>query len=73
MTLTVPQLRKGAGGARGDDAANLKPAVVSWISDLLGTPVTIPLAPPSKVGRGFEHDDTGRLLCPVDYNWDDPA
>jgi len=26
------QLRKGASGARGDDAANMKQAVVSWIT-----------------------------------------
>jgi len=30
-----------------------------------------PLSPASKMDRGFEHDDTGRLLCPIDYDWDD--
>lgn len=65
------KLRKGSGGARGDDAANLKPVVVSWIAGIMGTPVTVPLSPTSKLDRGFEHDDTGRLLCPIEYNWED--
>ena len=69
--LIMIKLRKGSGGARGDDAANLKPVVVSWIPSILGTPVTVPLSPSSKLDRGFEHDDTGRLLCPIEYDWGD--
>jgi hypothetical protein len=69
--LIMIKLRKGSGGARGDDAANLKPAVVSWIAGILGTPIIVPLSPTSKLDRGFEHDDTGRLLCPMEYNWED--
>jgi hypothetical protein len=69
--LIMIKLRKGSGGARGDDAANLKPVVVGWIPSILGTPVTVPLSPSSKLDRGFEHDDTGCLLCPIEYNWGD--
>lgn len=29
-----------------------------------------PLDPDSRDGRGFNHDDIGRLLCPVEYDWD---
>ncbi|KAJ3978876.1 hypothetical protein F5890DRAFT_1559531 [Lentinula detonsa] len=25
----------------------------------------------SRLGRGFTHDLTGRLLCPIDFDWDD--
>jgi hypothetical protein len=64
------QLRKGAAGARGDDAANLKPAVASWITELSKNPI-IPISPTSKSDRGFEHDITGRLLCPIDFDWAD--
>lgn len=39
---------------------------------MLGTPLIRPLQPTSKLDRGFENDDTGRLLCPIEYNWDDP-
>lgn len=62
------KLRKGASGARGDDAANLKPAIVSWVLSLSVHPVVL-LSPTSKADRGFEHDLTGRLLCPIEYNW----
>ncbi|KAF8239261.1 hypothetical protein L208DRAFT_1238332, partial [Tricholoma matsutake] len=67
------QLWKGAGGGRGDDAANLKPAVVSWIAGALGGPLSRPLPLTSKMDRGFEHDDTRHLLCPMDYDWGDPT
>ena len=30
-----------------------------------------PLTKEDKSGRGFYNDATGRLLCPVDYNWND--
>ena len=70
-TLIMIKPRKGSGGARGDDAANLKPVVVSWIPSILGMPVTVPLSPSSKLDHGFEHDDTGCLLCPIEYNLGD--
>ena len=70
LLTTLIQLRKGAGGARGDDAANLKPAVVSWIVSVSENPLP-PLLPNVKSDRGFEHDATGRLLCPIDYDWAD--
>jgi hypothetical protein len=38
---------------------------------LLGDPeARIPTK--EKEGRGIENDSTGRLLCPIDYNWDNP-
>jgi len=64
------QLHKGASGARGDNVANLKPAVVSWLTELLENPM-VPLSPNNKLERGFEHDLTGNLLCPIEYNWND--
>ncbi|KAI9570979.1 hypothetical protein HD554DRAFT_2241052 [Boletus coccyginus] len=30
-----------------------------------------PLSRDDKSGRGFYNDSTGRLLCPVDYDWND--
>jgi hypothetical protein len=70
-TQIMIKLRKGSGGARGDDAANLKPVIVSWIAGIMGMPVTVPLSPTSKLDRGFKHDDTGCLLCLIEYNWED--
>lgn len=73
LSKTTPQLHKGSGCARGDDAANLKPAVVSWLGPLFDPKYTHPPLPPtSKSARGFEHHITGKLLCPIDYDWEDP-
>ncbi|KAH7920737.1 hypothetical protein BV22DRAFT_1107538 [Leucogyrophana mollusca] len=62
------QLRKGADGARADDTANLKPAIITWLTTSFH-PLTPPLRPTSKDGRGFAHDVTGKLLCPAEYQW----
>ncbi|KIK21883.1 hypothetical protein PISMIDRAFT_103324, partial [Pisolithus microcarpus 441] len=61
-------LTKGADSARGDDAAGLKMAVVGWLMGSQKTPEPA-LDLRSKTGRGFYHDATARLICPVDYNW----
>lgn len=62
------KLNKGADGACGDDAAGLKTAVVVWL--MHGRPtLELILEPHKKTGRGFYHDATARLICPVDYNW----
>ncbi|KIM50082.1 hypothetical protein SCLCIDRAFT_146352, partial [Scleroderma citrinum Foug A] len=64
-------LNKGADSARGDDAAGLKMAVVGWL--MHGCPAPEPaLESGQKTGRGFYHDVTARLLCPVDYDWSNP-
>ena len=57
----------GADGARGDDAANLKTAVAAWLMEQGNTNIRLK----DKSGRGFYNDATGKLLCPVDYKWDD--
>ncbi|KAF8836002.1 hypothetical protein BDN67DRAFT_911956 [Paxillus ammoniavirescens] len=62
------QLRKGADGARGDDMANLKGAVVTWLAELFH-PIDPPLNPSTEGGRGLVHDTTGKLICPAEYNW----
>jgi len=63
-------LRKGSDMARGDDAGNLKHAVVSWVDDLFG-PSEPALKANQKDERGFECNNTGRLLCPTEWDWDD--
>jgi hypothetical protein len=66
------QLQKGADGACGDDANTLKSSVASWLNEQDPHPVPL-FAIREKQGRGFNHDITGRLLCPVDYDWFDPS
>lgn len=68
-SLILPQLNKGADGACRDDALGLKAAVIPWLMALCPTPEPMP-SMREKSGRGFYHPATGRLLCPVDYDWD---
>jgi hypothetical protein len=63
-------LRKGSDMARGDDAGNLKAAVITWVNDLYG-PSTPALRANSKDERGLDNVNTGRLLCPGEYDWED--
>ncbi|KAI6141161.1 hypothetical protein BKA82DRAFT_3977752 [Pisolithus tinctorius] len=63
------QLQKGADGARGDDTANLKQDIVSWLTDLFH-PIEPPLRTTTKDERGFVHDVTGKLICPAEFDWD---
>lgn len=70
--LAFQELRKGADGARGDDANALKIAIVNWLNEASSRPEPL-LSPTDKSGRGFYNDVTGRLLCPVDYDWCDAS
>ncbi|EGO30761.1 hypothetical protein SERLADRAFT_404788 [Serpula lacrymans var. lacrymans S7.9] len=63
-------LRKGANNARGDNASNLKYALVSWLIGMYH-PLEQPLNTSTKDNRGFENRTTGSLLCPIDYDWSD--
>ena len=56
---------------RGDDASTLKCEVIHWIT-ANAERVEPPLSPRDKETRGLNHLLTGRLLCPVDYDWADP-
>jgi hypothetical protein len=62
------QIQKGVSGARSDDTKSLKSVIIDWI-----TPADQPLSPPLprnvKTARGFNHDRTGFLLCPVGLDW----
>ncbi|KAI9573051.1 hypothetical protein HD554DRAFT_2013750, partial [Boletus coccyginus] len=63
------ELRKGADGAQGDDTSSLKKEVVIWLTDLYA-PILPPISPSLKSDHDLDHDVTGRLLCPVEYDWD---
>ncbi|KAG2737853.1 hypothetical protein P692DRAFT_201732442, partial [Suillus brevipes Sb2] len=66
------KLNRSADAARGDDTTSLKFAVVSWLMQTSPTPNPV-IPHRDKSCRGFHHDTTGKLLCPVDYDWGDPA
>lgn len=66
--LMNPQLRKGVSGGRGDDTRSLKGAVLDWITPM-GQTLNPPLSRNKKDDRGFNHERTGALLCPIDLDW----
>lgn len=55
--------------ARGDDASTLKVLVIGWVQEMFGVSVPV-LVPNSKAGRGLYNDHTGRLLCPIEFDWE---
>jgi uncharacterized protein DUF6698 len=68
--LTTPiELQKGANNARGDDVLSIREAVANWLNK--GYPSHTPLDISSRGSRGIKHETTGRLLCPIEYDWTD--
>ncbi|KIK37845.1 hypothetical protein CY34DRAFT_25864 [Suillus luteus UH-Slu-Lm8-n1] len=65
------KLNKGADGARADDTTRLKVTVASWLMQQNPPPNPV-IQGQNKIGRGFNNNATGRLICPVDYDWNDP-
>lgn len=64
------QMHNVAGAARDNDNSGLKNNIGFLIADDLKS--VLP-ASKSKSDRGFNNDDTGRLLCPVTLDWEDPV
>jgi hypothetical protein len=69
------KLQSGANDARSDDTGRLKTAVAEWLNtrEHEGTQMPKYLSPKQKDERGICNDVTGRLLCPISYEWDDPV
>lgn len=65
---TVAQIQKGSSGARSDDTKSLKGVVLDWITPK-GEVLSPPLDRNVKHTRGFHHDRTGFLLCPIGEDW----
>ncbi|KAG2090030.1 uncharacterized protein F5147DRAFT_658289 [Suillus discolor] len=61
-------LGKGASGVWGDDTKTLKSAVLEWLVPR-GQPLIPPLSRNIKSDHGFNHEVTGRLLCPAGLDW----
>ncbi|TEB22934.1 hypothetical protein FA13DRAFT_1640577 [Coprinellus micaceus] len=70
VIYVASMLTKGVNSARSDDTKSMKSAIVDWI-----TPPRQVLQPPIprniKTDRGFHHERTGELLCPVNLDWND--
>ncbi|KAI0263705.1 hypothetical protein BGY98DRAFT_877571, partial [Russula aff. rugulosa BPL654] len=70
------KLQTGANDARSDDTGRLKVAIAEWLNAASpGKSPTIPAEmamTPRQITRGISNGITGRLICPIDYDWDDP-
>lgn len=65
------QLLDGANNARSDDTARVKPIIASLLNNRMNGPAIPPLDLDTRDGCGLQNDFTGRLLCPIKYDWDD--
>ncbi|KAM6491175.1 hypothetical protein JOM56_013414 [Amanita muscaria] len=65
------QLQAGANDARGDDVLKVRAAVAKWLNEQTPPPTPL-LNPDSRSNRGIQHDVMGKLLCLIDFDWDDP-
>ncbi|KAF8218957.1 hypothetical protein L208DRAFT_1345232, partial [Tricholoma matsutake] len=70
MQMIADLLQKGASSAQSDDTKGLKSAVLDWIIPR-GDSLTPPIPRNVKSSHGFNHDKTGQLLCPVEFDWSD--
>ncbi|KAG1859109.1 hypothetical protein C8R48DRAFT_605987 [Suillus tomentosus] len=71
LRKVFPNLKRGADSARGDDTGTLKELVASWVN-IECHPTTL-IRTDDKHHRGFVSDPCGRLLCPAEWCWEDPA
>ena len=61
----------GANNARSDDVIRVKSGIASLLNNREISPITPPLDPDTRDSRGLQNDFTGRLLCPIKYDWED--
>ncbi|KJA23242.1 hypothetical protein HYPSUDRAFT_137971, partial [Hypholoma sublateritium FD-334 SS-4] len=62
-------LQKGANDARSDDVRRIKEELASWLN-MEHTP-NPPFQVKSRGDRGRQNNITARLLCPIEYDWND--
>ncbi|KAJ3753851.1 hypothetical protein EV360DRAFT_87390 [Lentinula raphanica] len=67
------KLQSGARAARSDDINSLKEAVAHFLNYRPMGHSAVPLLKhDDRVGRGYTNDLTGRLLTPIQFDWDNP-
>lgn len=74
VILLSIKLQSGANDARSDDTHRLRAEVADWLNSRTDDSPegTRRLSTKRKDDRGIGNDVTGRLLCPVTYDWDNP-
>ncbi|KAJ3825181.1 hypothetical protein F5880DRAFT_1611328 [Lentinula raphanica] len=63
------QLESGANSARSEDIHNGAMELADWLNQRSPSPEP-QIDRQTRTGRGFIHELTGRLLCPIDFDWD---
>ncbi|KAG6905547.1 hypothetical protein DXG01_002054 [Tephrocybe rancida] len=63
-------VRKGVSAARGEDTKGMKGPIIDWITTQ-GENLHPPLNHRQKIDRGFQHEITGKFLCPAHLDWTD--
>ena len=71
-TQAILKLQEGANDARSSDVSRVKSAVADWLNERISSPHTKKFPRTSRQGRGIQNDITGRLLCSITLDWDDP-
>ncbi|KAF4598353.1 hypothetical protein EYR38_006755 [Pleurotus pulmonarius] len=75
MTYFVDlKLEHGGNQARAEDILGIRQDLAKWLNkDPIITTNRLPLLDgEDRKSRGFYHELTGRLLCPIEYDWSDP-
>ncbi|KAI0315398.1 hypothetical protein OF83DRAFT_1173862 [Amylostereum chailletii] len=71
LQYIADQIQRGISGARADDMKTLKGVILNWISPR-GQALQPPINSNNESEQGFNHEVTGRLLCPTGYDWNNP-
>ncbi|KAJ3565717.1 hypothetical protein NP233_g7458 [Leucocoprinus birnbaumii] len=61
--------KSGLNSARTDDNSRMKWEIALWVNDAFQPEERLSLN--SRANRGLGHDDCGRLITPIEVNWDD--
>ncbi|KAJ3568909.1 hypothetical protein NP233_g5398 [Leucocoprinus birnbaumii] len=69
LTNYLEQLELGISSARTDDNSRVKWEVALWLNDAFEPDK--PLRMKDRNNRGLQHDVCGRLLTPIEVDWDD--
>ena len=67
-SLSSQQLQRAADSARSDDLNRIRACIADWLNAARVRPEIL-LDPNCRQNRGIQHDVTGQLLCPAEYDW----
>lgn len=69
--IHLNQLQLGANNACSKDLNCIHKCLAKWLNHANPPPIPL-LVDDDCENRGLSHDATGHLLCPIEFDWDDP-